>query len=49
MKVALAKIVRDFYLKTSAKTPTKIELDPSAFSYMAKTPLLIEVEKRQQH
>ena len=46
IKVAVAKLVREFVLKTSPGTPDKIELVTTAFTYTPKTPMLIEVEKR---
>ncbi len=46
MKVAVAKIVREFYLKPCANTPEKIDILPESFTLTPKTPLLIQVERR---
>jgi cytochrome P450 family 6 len=49
MKVALAKVMREFDVKSCSTTPTAIELDPGARTYTAKNPLTVKVERRSWH
>ena len=48
MKVAIAKIVRDFTLRTCSRTPTDEEIKgvDGSITYTSATPLLIKVDKR---
>ncbi len=46
MKVGIVKILREYILKSGPRTPTKVDLDPEAFTLTPKTPMLIQVERR---